>query len=93
MEPGDELWSFSARWDDDWGEPHLREGYALWRRGKLAGFVLSLYQPLEDLGVEAQPAQSGRVAADVQVRKQDLVRRTRIEARVCGMTATSTTGR
>jgi hypothetical protein len=63
MEPADELWSFSARWDDDWGEPHLREGYAVWRRGKPAGFVLSLYQPLEDLGVvvlHAQPARGTR---------------------------------
>jgi hypothetical protein len=35
----------------------LREGYALRRRGKPAGFVVSLYQPQEGLGVEAQPAQ------------------------------------
>lgn len=48
LQPGDELWSFSARWDDNLGKPHLREGYALWRRGRPVGWVLSLYQPLEE---------------------------------------------
>ena len=49
IRPGDELWSFSAHWDDDWARPHLHEGYVLWRNGRAAGHVLTVYKPLQDI--------------------------------------------
>jgi hypothetical protein len=48
LQPGDELWAFSAQWQDDLGRPEQREGYVLWRGGKPAEHVLTVLQRLED---------------------------------------------
>lgn len=47
MQPGDELWSFTATWPGEFGSPELRKGYVLWRRGKPVGHVLTMCKELE----------------------------------------------
>ena len=47
MQPGDELWSFTATWPGEYGSPELRKGYVLWRRGKPVGHVLTMCKALE----------------------------------------------
>ncbi|MEI8267621.1 MAG: hypothetical protein WCI59_17975 [Betaproteobacteria bacterium] len=46
MQPGDELWSFSATWPGSFGLPELRKGYVLWRRRKPVGHVLTMCKEL-----------------------------------------------
>lgn len=48
MQPGDALWSFSGRWQDDLGRPDQREGYVIWRDGKPVAHILTVLQRLED---------------------------------------------
>jgi hypothetical protein len=47
MQPGDELWSFTATWPGEFGSPELKKGYVLWRRGKPMGHVLTMCKELE----------------------------------------------
>jgi hypothetical protein len=47
MQPGDELWSFTATWPGEFGSPELRKGYVLWRRGKPMGHILTMCKALE----------------------------------------------
>ena len=47
MQPGDELWSFTATSPGSFGSPELRKGYVLWRRRKPVGHVLTMCKELE----------------------------------------------
>lgn len=47
MQPGDELWSFTATWLGSFGSPELRKGYVLWRRRKPVSHVLTMCKELE----------------------------------------------
>lgn len=47
MQPGDELWSFTATWPGEFGSPELRKGYVLWRRGKPVSHILTMCKELE----------------------------------------------
>lgn len=69
LKPGDQLWSFSKRWQDDWGRPDLRAGYAIWRRSKA---VFHIYTMWKSLDVSLTNAPSGRESlnrdlADIEV--------------------------
>ncbi len=65
MKPGDDLWSFSTKWDDDWGRPQVRAGYVVWRNGTPMAQMLSFFKPLND---EAAPS---RATLRVQSSGQD----------------------
>jgi hypothetical protein len=47
MQPGDELWSFTATWPGSFGSPELRKGYVLWRGRKPVSHVLTMCKELE----------------------------------------------
>ena len=47
MQPGDELWSFTATWTGAFGWPQLRKGYAVRRRRKPVGHMLTMCKDLE----------------------------------------------
>ena len=49
LAPGDELWSFSAQWSNEFGRPELRTGYVLWRGRKPVGHILTMVKRQEEL--------------------------------------------
>ncbi len=63
MQPGDELWSFTATWPGSFGSPELRKGYVLWRQRKPVGHVLTMCKELELVLPELpQPRQAAGAA-------------------------------
>jgi hypothetical protein len=69
MQPGDELWSFTATWPGSFGSPELRKGYVLWRRRKPVGHVLTMCKELVLVLPELPPP---RQATGPGVRRTEL---------------------
>ena len=42
MEPNDSLWTFSAPWKSDWGQPEDRKGYAIVRNNAIAKHYVTI---------------------------------------------------
>ena len=42
MEPNDSLWTFSAPWKSDWGQPEDRKGYAIIRNNAIAKHYVTI---------------------------------------------------
>jgi hypothetical protein len=68
LSPGDECWSFEAKWLGRFGSPELRKGYVLWRRGKAVSHVLTVCKELEPVWPELPV----RLATDKGARRADL---------------------
>lgn len=45
---GDELWSFTARWEMAWGGTEIRSGYVIVRGGVPGGFFLTVLRAVEE---------------------------------------------
>ena len=61
LEPGDELWSFDTPWRNSRGRQEIRAGYVAWRRGKPAGYILTLSKaPKEPAALSNPPAHARR---------------------------------
>lgn len=47
-EPGDSIWTFSARWKLKWGGEEIREGYAIVRLDGIGPYFLTMRRVLKD---------------------------------------------
>jgi hypothetical protein len=68
IQPGDELWSFTATWLGEFGSPELRKGYVLWRRCKPVSHVFTACKELEPVWPELSVCQ----ATGTDARRADL---------------------
>jgi hypothetical protein len=68
VQPGDELWSFSATWKGNYGSPELRKGYALWREGTSVSYFLTMCKELEPVWPELPVGK----ATETDARRADL---------------------
>ena len=50
----DELWSFSAPWQPNWGSKEIRTGYVVVRGGVPAAHFLNMWKEIEDEPVDGQ---------------------------------------
>lgn len=41
LAPGDAVWRFSARWDEGWGKPEVREGYVIVRSDGVGAYLVT----------------------------------------------------
>lgn len=75
MQPGDGLWSFSTRWDEDWGRPQVREGYVFWRNGRPMAHMLSFFKPLTDEGAPSRSNRRVESSGQEEIGLPDFLRR------------------
>jgi hypothetical protein len=75
MKPGDDLWSFSTRWEDDWGRPQVREGYVVWRNGRAVAHMLSFFRPLADGAAPSDSTRRVESSGQDEIELPDFLRR------------------
>lgn len=75
MQPGDDLWSFSTRWEDDWGRPQVREGYVVWRNGRAVAHMLSIFRPLTDGAAPSDSTRRVESSGQDEIELPDFLRR------------------
>lgn len=75
VKTGDDLWSFSTTWDDDWGRPELRKGYVVWRKGRPIAHMLSYFKPLTDGAAPSTSTRPVEISCQEEIDIPDFLRR------------------
>jgi hypothetical protein len=76
LSPGDECWSFSAHWSNDFGLPELRTGYVVWRGSKPIGHILTMVKRMGELKqTELKPKPATRPLNMQEIEIPDFLRK------------------
>ena len=76
LAPGDECWSFSAQWSNDFGLPELRTGYVVWRGSKPIGHILTMVKRMGELKqTELKPKPATRPLNMQEIEIPDFLRK------------------
>ena len=76
LAPGDECWSFSAQWSNDFGLSELRTGYVVWRGRKPIGHILTMVKRTGELQqTEPKPRPATRPLNMEEIEIPDFLRK------------------
>jgi hypothetical protein len=73
IKPGDDIWSFGASWDDDWGRPQVREGYVVWRCDRPMAHMLSVFRPLSNEADDSKSTRRDEISGQGDIKLPDFL--------------------